>query len=147
MRFMLYETKTDEISLTKEIEYIKKYIELQKIRTANESYVNFEVTGDPKDKTIAPMVFIPFIENAFKHTNNKKVENAIDISIVIDNGTVELTCENKFIPNGSSKNNGSNGLGNDLIQKRLQLIYPDQHELNVSNQDNLYSVNLTIDNG
>jgi len=147
MRFMLYETKTDKISLSKEIEYIEKYIELQKIRTANESYVNFEVTGDPKDKTIAPMVFIPFIENAFKHTNNKKVENAIEIQIAIDNGRIELICANRFIPNGSPKNNGSNGLGNELIQKRLQLIYPDQHQLNVSNENNLYSVNLTIENG
>ncbi len=74
---MLFETKTDSILLLKEIEYIDKYIELQKIRTANENYVSYSVTGSPKNHTIAPMIFIPFIENAFKHATNKKLENAI----------------------------------------------------------------------
>ena len=83
MRFILYETKGDTISLAKEIEYIDKYIALQKIRTANENYVHFEVTGKPGNKMIAPMVFIPFIENAFKHTTNKKLENAIMVHIYI----------------------------------------------------------------
>jgi LytS/YehU family sensor histidine kinase len=84
MRFMLYETKADKIFLSKEIEYIDKYIALQKIRTANENHVHFAVTGIPGNKLIAPMVFIPFIENAFKHTNNKKLENAITINILIE---------------------------------------------------------------
>jgi LytS/YehU family sensor histidine kinase len=57
MRFMLFETKTDKVLLSKEIEYIEKYIDLQKIRTANANYVNFEIVGSPKGKTIAPMVF------------------------------------------------------------------------------------------
>ncbi len=73
---MLFETKTDSILLLKEIEYIDKYIELQKIRTANENYVSYSVTGLPKNHTIAPMIFIPFIENAFKHATNEKLENA-----------------------------------------------------------------------
>ncbi|MFN3446035.1 MAG: sensor histidine kinase, partial [Bacteroidia bacterium] len=70
MRFMLFETKAEMIPLSKEIEYIKKYIELQKIRTSNNSYVSFNVEGVANGRLIAPMVFIPFIENAFKHTNN-----------------------------------------------------------------------------
>jgi len=96
MRFMLYETKTEEILLSKEIEYIKKYIDLQKIRTANETYVNFNIEGTQEKRTIAPMLFIPFIENAFKHTNNKKIDNAININILIHNGTIKLNCVNKF---------------------------------------------------
>ncbi|HTF28415.1 MAG TPA: histidine kinase, partial [Flavitalea sp.] len=68
MRFMLYETMADKILLSQEIEYIEKYIALQKIRTANLNYVHFEVFGIIGNRFIAPMVFIPFIENAFKHT-------------------------------------------------------------------------------
>ncbi|MES2731921.1 MAG: sensor histidine kinase [Bacteroidota bacterium] len=146
MRFMLFETKADTILLSKELEYIEKYIELQKIRTANLTYVNFQVTGIPANKTIAPMVFIPFIENAFKHTTNKKLENAITINIFIENETISLVCENKFNPSAQRKQE-NNGLGNDLIQKRLLLIYPEKHTLRVEKENGIYKVSLTIYHG
>ncbi|CAN5490672.1 hypothetical protein BH11BAC5_BH11BAC5_54830 [soil metagenome] len=146
MRFMLYETKAEKILLSKEIEYIDKYIALQKIRTANEHYVHFVVTGSIGSKLIAPMVFIPFIENAFKHTNNKKVENAITINIFIKDETIQLVCENKFDSKGKVQQFDS-GLGNELIQKRLNLIYPEKHTLEVHKTNEQYSVNLTIPNG
>jgi len=146
MRFMLFETKPEKILLSKELEYIEKYIELQKIRTANTSYVSFLVDGNPADKSIAPMVFIPFIENAFKHTTNKKVENAIEVKIVITDSTIQLICQNKFDVNRILKNEKS-GLGNGLILKRLQLIYGDNHRIAVSNQDGLYRVSLLIKHG
>lgn len=146
MRFMLFETKTEEILLTKEIEYIQKYIELQKIRTANQSYVHFEVIGSPNKCLMAPMVFIPFIENAFKHTNNKKLENAIRIQIIINAESIQLLCENKFDPHRKQQQE-NNGLGNELIKKRLELLYPNRHTLEVNNQGELYSVHLIIQHG
>jgi len=146
MRFMLYETKADKILLSKEIEYIDKYIALQKIRTANENYAHFTVTGSTGNKLIAPMVFIPFIENAFKHTNNKKLENAITINIFIEAETIQLVCENRFDARLTVKQFDS-GLGNELIQKRLNLLYPEKHTLDVHKTNELYSVNLTIPNG
>ena len=146
MRFMLYETKPDQILLSKEIEYIEKYIALQKIRTANRDYVHFTITGNVGSKYIAPMIFIPFIENAFKHTNNKKLENAISIDICVKAQKIEFMCKNKFDSKPSAKQPDS-GLGNELIQKRLNLIYPEKHTLEVNKTDDLYSVNLTIING
>ncbi len=143
MRFMLFETKTSEILLVKELAYIEKYIELQKIRTANQSYVNYSVVGQLNGQTIAPMVFIPFIENAFKHTNNKKLEDAITVQMEITKGAIKMVCSNKFDPFRKTKIE-SNGLGNELIQKRLHLIYPNRHDLNVTNENNLYTVALTI---
>jgi sensor histidine kinase YesM len=146
MRFMLFETKTDEIPLSKEIEYIEKYIELQKIRTANSNYINYSLHGSPEGKTIAPMVFIPFIENAFKHTTNKKLDDAINIQVFMQNGSIRLECINKIDPNRKLKQE-SNGLGNGLIQKRLNLLYPDSHTLDIQHENNLYSVHLIINNG
>lgn len=146
LRFMLYETKTDEILLRKEIEYIEKYIELQKIRTANANYVRFLVEGNPANITIAPMVFIPFIENAFKHSTNKKIDNAINVQLFITKENILFVCENKFDSNRKVVQE-SNGLGNDLIQKRLHLIYPDRHQLEIDKKTTLYSVKLTIKNG
>jgi LytS/YehU family sensor histidine kinase len=145
LRFMLYETKTDTISLSKEIDYIEKYIELQKIRTSNAHFVNFSVTGMVGRKTIAPMIFIPFIENAFKHTGNKKLENAINIYLNIENGKLEFVCENRFEPKQNTLNQ-NNGLGNELIQKRLDLIYPKQHDLKILQDKDLYRIHLTIYN-
>ncbi len=100
----------------------------------------------PGNKYIAPMVFIPFIENAFKHTNNKKLENAISIRININEHSIQLVCENKFDSQPSVKEAHS-GLGNELIQKRLELIYPGQHTLEVHKNNERYTVNLTIING
>lgn len=146
MRFMLYDTKADVISLSKEIEYIEKYIDLQRIRTANINYVNFSVTGDTGSKQIAPMLFIPFIENAFKHTNNKKFNNAITIDILLRDENIQLICENRFDAKLAVKR-PDGGLGNELIQKRLNLIYPGKHTLEIQKKDGLYRVNLTVNNG
>jgi LytS/YehU family sensor histidine kinase len=144
LRFVLYETKGDSIPLSQEISYIAKYIDLQKIRTSNEDYVSFEVVGEAEGKSIAPMVFIPFIENAFKHTNNKKLEHAISIRIVIENGSVSLHCENKYDSKLVKSTNNGGGLGNELVQKRLDLIYKGRHTLKLNNQEDLYTVNLTV---
>lgn len=143
MRFILYETKADKIPLAREIEYIQKYIDLQKIRTANENYVHLHLSGDPRNKSIAPMIMIPFIENAFKHTTNKKTENAIAVNIQVNESNVSLRCENKF-DNKSNSRQQYGGLGNELIEKRLQLIYRGRHTLEVRKTDDLYSIHLII---
>ena len=95
---------------------------------------------------IPPLLLIPFIENAFKHTNNKKLENAITVRIIITEETIQLLCENKFDVKPTVRQANS-GLGNDLMQKRLALIYPDKHSLEVIKTNELYAVNLTIQNG
>ncbi|GAA0732031.1 hypothetical protein GCM10009430_44830 [Aquimarina litoralis] len=143
MRFMLFETKTDKILLTKELEYIEKYLALQKIRTANERYINYQITGSPKCKEIAPMVFLPFIENAFKHTSNKKIDNAITIHIFIEEGSIRFECANKFNSN-RKVTHMNHGLGNALIEKRLALLYPEKHTLAIVKEKEEYKVRLII---
>lgn len=146
LRFMLYETKTDRILLEKELEYIKKYIALQKIRSANASYVHFQVTGNTTGKTIAPLVFIPFIENAFKHTSNKKLEHAIRVELLIHSESMEFICENK-LDSQRRHPKGASGLGNELIRKRLQMLYPEKHTLEIHDSNESYCVHLTIAHG
>lgn len=146
MRFMLYETKADEIALSQELEYIEKYIQLQKIRTSNGNYVHYEVSGSCTAKKVAPMVFIPFIENAFKHSGNKKLDHAVDIAIQIEEEVIHFSCQNKY-ETRKTASNGYNGLGNELIKRRLKLLYPQKHSLDVAHQNGTYSVNLSIRNG
>lgn len=145
MRFMLYETKADTISLSTELTYIEKYIELQKIRSSNQSYVNYSIEGSPDGIMIAPMLFIPFLENAFKHTTNKNIENAIIIKITINKEVIIFDCENKFVTN-TQQVSDQNGLGNGLIEKRLQLLYPNTHQLNLATENNIYKVKLKLTN-
>ncbi|HLK27692.1 MAG TPA: histidine kinase [Puia sp.] len=144
MRFMLYETKAEEIPLEKELAYIHKYIELQKIRTTNPNYVNYSVEGNAYGKMIAPMIFIPFVENAFKHAENKKIENAISIHILIEEKKIVFQCKNNYDDVGQMKSEQS-GLGNELIKKRLMLLYPEKHTLEISKDNLSYLVKLSIE--
>lgn len=143
MRFMLYETKTDKILLEQELSYIGKYIELQKIRTSNPAFVSCEISGDTAGRLIEPMLFIPFIENAFKHTENKKAENAIRIRIAIEKEKITFECENKFSAASQLKPDYG-GLGNELIRKRLNLLYPGSHDLEITEANGIFSVKLTL---
>lgn len=143
MRFMLYETRTEKIALNKELNYIAKFIELQRIRTTNEHFINYAVKGDPKNIMIPPMLFIPFIENAFKHAENKKSENAININLDIENDKIIFKCENFYNQNTPVRSEHS-GVGGELIKKRLAFMYPGKHTLSITNNNELYKVVLSL---
>lgn len=143
LRFILYETQADTIPLTKELEYIEKYIELQKIRTTNGAYVQLEIVGQDRQHAIAPMLFIPYIENAFKYATNKKVVNAIEVRIRIEEKQVCFWCSNAFDSN-KAIDPMSNGLGNRLLKQRLDLLYKDRYILDIQTSSNRYSVDLRL---
>lgn len=143
LRYMVYETKSEKISLAKELEYIEKYLELQKVRTSNPDYVNFQITGDAGGLTIAPMILFPFIENAFKHSENKKASNSIRIKVSIEEENLIFECENSYQTNGNKKQDFG-GLGNELIKRRLMLTYPEKHSLEIAGSEGIYKVKLTL---
>jgi hypothetical protein len=143
LRFMLYESSEDKILLTKEIEYIRKYIDLQKIRTSNIDFVKFDISGDISGKYISPMIFIHFIENAFKYATNKKIENAVTIGFEIKEMQLLFHCKN-HMNETNEKVKEKKGLGFALIKQRLHLIYKNAYALNVKEEDNWYTVNLEI---
>jgi two-component system, LytTR family, sensor kinase len=143
MRFMLYETKTEKIPLSKEISYIEKYIALQKIRTANSDYVNFFLEGDTSTWQVEPMLFIPIIENAFKHAEDKKIKNAIEVRFKIEESKLEFICNNAYNSYNQAKLEHS-GLGNELIERRLSLLFKGQHEYVVNAEAGVYQVKLIL---
>lgn len=152
LRFMLYETKTEQISIHQELQYIDKYIQLQKIRTAHPEYISYTVEGGVCNRLVEPMLFIPFIENAFKHAE-KKVENAICVRFSFAADKIIFVCENKYnktagsggaAPGGNAAPGSGGGLGNDLIRRRLSLLYPDRHQLDISTTGNTYKATLTL---
>lgn len=144
MRFMLYETRTEQIPLLKEWGYLEKYVELQKIRTANPDFVQLTLVGNATEVTIAPMVLIPFVENAFKYSEGLRAENTINIKGCVDGNAFYFECNNKYLPDARKHEDKFNGLGDELIRKRLQLLYSERHTLSIQDQDGVYCVNLTI---
>ena len=140
LRFMLYEASSEQISIHQELQYIDKYIQLQKIRTAHPEYIHYSVEGEAGERWIEPMLFIPFIENAFKHAG-KKAENAIRVRFTFAGDRINFVCENKF--NSVGGGTGA-GLGNELIRRRLALLYPDRHRLDINIHDDIDKATLEI---
>ena len=145
LRFMLYETQTEQIPLRRELEYIDKYLALQKIRSAHPDYIRYSVEGDPGNWLISPMLLISYIENAFKHAESFKSGNAIIIRVVILPERLYFYCENKYRTNKTEKKDHS-GLGNELLRKRLDLLYPGIYRLTITDKDETYIVELSIEN-
>ncbi len=142
LRYILYEAKDNDILLSKELEQIKSFIELQKIRTNNTHFVNFSIRGELDKQKIAPMVFIPFVENAFKHCKNKSIDNAINIEFDVHYDMVRMTCKNYYDSNLEILKN--DGLGIETMKQRLNLLYPKNHELVVDKSEQWFNVTLNI---
>lgn len=143
LRYVLYETKEEKTDLAKEITQIKSYVELQKIRTDNLRYINFSVKGEITEQKIAPMIFLPFIENAFKHSKNKTIENAINIEFNVENDSVKMTCKN-YYDNAQFEVVKNEGLGIETIEQRLNLLYSKNYELSIDKTEHWYNVFLSI---
>jgi len=145
MRYMLYESNVDKIELSKEIEYIENYINLQKLRLSDDLPVNinFNVNGDVHKNKIAPLILIPFVENAFKYGVKLGHQSDINIKINIKNNDFLFTIENTIfnLPDYTEKNNSGLGLKNAI--KRLSIIYPDKHQLKITRNNN-FCVDLKI---
>jgi two-component system LytT family sensor kinase len=145
MRFMLYEAKTELIPLDKELLYIEKYIALQRIRTANPDYIKYTVKGNSNGLNVPPMLFIPFIENAFKHALHQKTGAGIHIAVQIEKDKIIFDCSNRFAP-AQTVALQSGGLGNELMRKRLELLYPGKHRLVITREQDTYILKLELDN-
>ena len=140
---MLYDSEQDKVPLSKEIGYIQNYISLQKLRIINEQNIDFEVLGDAENISIAPMIFISFVENAFKHSSLKSEKTKISIKFSVSNNLVKFFCKNTLSAKMIEKDESS-GIGLNLIKKRLELIYPNNYQLDIDESDNNFSVSLKI---
>lgn len=142
--YVLYECNVPEIELTKEIEKIEDYIDLQKIRYDDKVNIVFNIEGNPSHITIAPLLILPIIENAFKHGLDKNVGNGfVDIRLNVSNeGKFNVEVRNSL--NGEKNHNGE-GIGLKNLRKRLELQYPDRFQLNVNQDDRQFFVKLCID--
>ncbi|MDB5155365.1 MAG: Histidine kinase [Mucilaginibacter sp.] len=145
MRYMLYESDDNKVHLSKEIEYLKSYINLQMLRFGSSVKVNIDIDGDAELCAIEPMLLIPFVENAFKHGIGM-IENPvinINISFDADNCLLRFKVENTVSPLDMSKDSNS-GIGISNVQRRLAILHPGKHQLDIVNQNNTFIIDLSI---
>ena len=147
MRFMLHDNQQERILLTKEIAYIKNYIELQKLRIPAHSDVKLEVDiADPTTPVfIAPMLLIPFIENAFKYGISNTLKSWISIILRIDDDNLLFEVNNSIhAVNNLNSDSIKSGTGLENVKQRLMFTYPNQHTLEVSTSLNEFSIKLSL---
>ena len=144
MRYMIYETSVDFVPLDKEIAYIKSYLDLQKLRIGHAVDVDFQIEGTTEHKQIAPLLFIPFIENAFKYGVSKLNDSYIHIIVKVASGRLEFSVHNS-VHQRSSGDPSYSGVGLVNVRQRLALIYPNSHQLEVIQKEDAYLVHLLLD--
>lgn len=145
LRYMLYDCKENFVALTKEIEHLKNFTQLNELQIEERGKVTFETKNIEIGYRIAPLILTVFVENAFKHSTASQSEDiAIDIRInVTDKGVLQFECVNSF-RSTTNTNDLSHGIGLENVKKRLEIIYPNAHKLTISETDTLYSVQLEM---
>ncbi|MBK8699562.1 MAG: histidine kinase [Saprospiraceae bacterium] len=146
MRYMLYECNEKSVPLDKEVNYIANYLDLEKLRHGKKINIHFNQSGEIRNQQIAPLLFIPFIENCFKHgVSNQIAEAFVNINLDITKDEVKVVIENSkhaVMPGVHMKKSGGIGLVN--VRRRLELLYPNGYTLDISDTPTTYKVTLSL---
>lgn len=144
LRYMLYESDGKEVPIKKEIAYIRQLTELQRMRFEQSDYVELKVNKSTNEMTIAPLIFLPFIENAFKFVSKPPTMPAIMIHLDVTDQLVRLNCRNYFRSSSQETSVERKGIGLANARRRLELLYSNSFDLRISTKDNWFEVNLSI---
>lgn len=147
MRYVLYETKNEKTSLNKEIEFISDYISLMKVRIAGDVQIILNTPPGLRDVPIAPMLLLPFVENAFKHGVSAVHPSYVYIEMSENNGKLVFEVRNSLFAGLAKQLDEDNGIGITNTRRRLDLIYPGKYSLNVEKDEfaKEYVITLTLD--
>jgi Histidine kinase len=143
MRYVFSRDKEMLVSLREELEYIENYISLQRLRFGDQLKVEYHINGDSTGKTIAPMILVPLVENAFKHGVNMEADSFIRLRIDITTTGLEMEVFNHKVPMADD-NDASSGLGIRNTRNRLELQYPGVYSLKILNDHNTFTSILHI---
>ena len=144
MRYMLYETDEDKVSLEKEMDYLQSYIDLQQQRFGKKVQINVQLCPPDTHYDIEPMLLIPFVENAFKHGTGLIENPEICIKMTAEKNVLSFKASNKYDPASTEIKDKASGIGLVNVQRRLQLLHPHNHQLHISRDQGMFTVLLTI---
>jgi LytS/YehU family sensor histidine kinase len=143
LSYMLYDCKEEEVLLEKEIEVMKNYIDLEKERYDNKIDISLNIEGDVKDKFIAPLLMLPFLENAFKHGTSEQLDKTwLSIDIAVQKFALRckiVNSKNELVPFRET------GIGIQNVRKRLRFLYPGKHELKIADEGAFFVVSLMVE--
>jgi two-component system, LytTR family, sensor kinase len=143
MRYLTYETTSNEVKLEKEIEYVRNFIELYRIRIKSPDDIRFETEGD-LNIPVSPALFVPLIENAFKYVTFGNRKPAVTLHLSSSEGIVVFDIVNFYDENNSSPSNKNSGYGLTNLRKRLELAYPGRHRLTIEKGEQQFHAELMI---
>lgn len=142
LRYIIYEVGNTKVEISREVEHLRNYIELQTLRLPKQGEIKFEVSDKIHSQQIEPLLFIHFVENAFKYGIDSK--NSPEITIMLEKTAdgIHFRSRNKILSRNTTLENSGIGLTN--IQRRLALLYPEKHQLTISDDGNYFEVNLFL---
>jgi two-component system LytT family sensor kinase len=141
LRYMLHEGVYETVPLKQEVEYLESLVELQRISAKGDIYIEFEVEGYVGEQQIAPMLFISFVENAFKHGVLNAPTDPAKIRLIANSDNLEFTVRNK---KNHYEKDKTGGIGLNNVRRRLELIYPGKHQLDIANEQEIFDINLKL---
>ena len=143
MRYMLYETE-DRVAIQKEVEYLESYIDLQKQRFGNTVKIETRFNTGGSVQEIEPMLLIPFVENAFKHGVGMVENPQIIIDLKVDGNRLHFNVSNHYVENSGEVKDSASGIGLVNVNRRLKLLYPGKHTLQINPANGNFVVDLQI---
>jgi two-component system, LytTR family, sensor kinase len=144
LRYMLYETDEDKVLLEREIDYLNSYIDLQRQRFGKNVAIHTNINITSNGYSIEPMLLIPFVENAFKHGTGM-IENAqIIIDLGVKNGMLDFSVRNKYLDTIDEPKDKTSGIGLNNVRRRLNLLYQQNHSLDVVKKDGWFNIKLHL---
>ena len=141
MRYVITDCNAEKVAFESEIRYMKNYIELQRLRLTDKTKVNFKIVGTTENIQIQPLLFIPFIENAFKYGVSNEKYSSIDITFAIDNNCINFSVRNKIF-NSLDNYHESNNIGIETSVKRLDTLFKNQYKLDIVEKEKEYILTL-----
>ena len=144
MRYLLYDSESGNTKLSNEIDFMNNYIDLMKLRVSSKISLGISFPQNDDDINIPPLIFIPFIENAFKHGISYREKSFIDISMTTDKESLKFRCVNSLVKIREENEMGQSGIGLENVTKRLNLLFPGKHELKINKSENEFEVLLQI---
>lgn len=143
--YILYQTPKSQVPLQDEIDHLKDYIALEELRHGERLKVQADFPAEGHSLLIAPMLFLPFLENSFKHGTSSAHQAQISLQLRIEKGIIVFSLQNTFDSQKHSQQLISSGIGLINIQKRLELLYPEGHQLDLIENTETFEVRLSID--
>ncbi len=144
MRYMLYESDDAKVSIERESQYLRAYIELQQLRFGDDIQINFQDNHLDESQSIEPMLLIPFVENAFKHGVGMIQNPTIDIELSTENNRLIFEVKNKVNRQFKEVKDSASGIGLANVKRRLELLYPESHQLIIKDEADFYLIHLVI---